>query len=608
MRGLGLVFLCLFALGIMGCGGENVYGNAGSTSSSGGGSPSIASLSLTATVPTLGSSSTESVTLYASVKDSNNRVVEGIDVIFSANGGSLVVTSDTTSASGVAEATLSTANDPRNRTIRVTATAGDQTDYVDIAVVGTAINVNGASSLVLGASTTLTIFLKDSAGAAIPNTALTVSSAKGNSLSASTVTTGSSGQAQVTINGTQAGVDTITVSGLGTSTTFSITVSSDQFSFTAPSATDLDIGVAHTVSVTWTSGGAPVSGQPVNFSATRGTLSAASVNTNGSGVATVTITSNNAGPTVITASTTSGPSTSITREFVAITPDALDLQVDKATVGINGEQATLTAILRDASGNLVKGKTIQFEILEDLSGGSLLNASAVTDSQGKASTVYTSTSVSTAKDGVRIQAKLLGATCPTALCDEQAITVAQSQVFVKLGAGNEINILDEVRYQYPYGVLVTDSGGNPVANTDVVITLIPTYYYRGVWDWQITDPTMWVATHEDQCANEDVDLDGVLDVGEDFNNSLALEPRNVASVETTVKTDQSGFGIMHIVYAKQYGHWVDVKLTASVSVSGTESISSAEFTLPVASNDLTNSVKSPPPAPFGAGACSDPLN
>lgn len=625
MRVLGLILVCVFALSTMGCGGEDAYGtgsssSSSSSSSSGGGSPTVSSLSLLTSKPSLGSSSTDSVTLSAIVKDGNNRLMEGVDVVFSSDGGALDVPSPTTSATGVATAKLSTAGDPRNRTIRITAMAGGQTATVDVPVSGTALTVNGANSLVMGSSTDLTIFLKDSGNTGIPRIPVTVTSAKGNTLSASSVTTESSGQARVTVTGTQDGIDTITVSALGASATFSISVSSDQFSFTAPSASDLNIGVDHAVSVTWNSGGSPVNGQPVNFSATRGTLSATSANTNASGVASITVRSNNAGPTIITASTTSGPSASITREFVATTPATLNLQMDKATIGINGDQATLTAILRDTAGNLVKGKTVRFSILADLSGGSLSNATAITDSQGKASTVYTSTSASTAKDGVKIQAKFddTSVTCPAIpaaddLCDEKSLTVAQSKAFVKLGGGNKIEEHDATRYRYPYSVLVTDAAGNPITGTDVVITLIPTRWYRGSWVWDDVEGTYYADYFPDPdypeggCPNEDVNLDGILQDSEDANDSGSLEPRNVASVETKVSTDQYGFGIMNIVYAKEYGHWADVRLTAAVSVNGTESISSVEFKLPVLAADLKKE-GSPPGlngSPFGSGLCGD---
>lgn len=628
MRVLGLILVCVFALSTMGCGGEDAYGTSSTSSSSSsssssttGGSTSVSSLTLLASTPSMGSSSAGSVTLSAIVKDSNNNLMKDVAVVFSANGGGLEVISPTTTATGVASAKLTTAGDPRNRTIRVEATAGGRTDAVDVSVIGTALTVNGASSLVLGDSTDLTIFLKDSANNGIPDTQVTVSSSSSNTLSSPAVTTGSSGQATVTITGTRGGTDTITVSALGASATFSIVVSSDQFRFTAPTAADLAIGLpAHTVSVEWNSGGSPVNGQPVNFSATRGTLSSSVATTNASGVASVTVSSVNSGPTIITASTASGPTASITKEFVATDPAALNLQMDKATIGINGEQATLTAILRDTTGNLVKGKVIRFSILEDLSGGSLSNSTAVTDSQGKASTVYTSTSASTKKDGVKIQAKLdnPAVTCPISpvandLCDEKSLTVAKNEVFVKLGGGNKMEALDATRYKYPYSVLVTDSAGNAVAGKDVIITLIPTRWYRGRWSWVEADST-YVADYEyngsdpDGCPNEDLDRDGFLDTvpDEDLNDSGFLEPRNVASVETKVTTDQFGFGIMNIVYAKEYGHWVEVDLTATVSVGGTESISTTNFMLPVLAADVKT--EGTPPglngSPFGSGPCS----
>ncbi|WP_455207290.1 Ig-like domain-containing protein [Kaarinaea lacus] len=563
---------------------------------------SVATIQLLTSTPSLGSSPTDSVDISAIVKDTNNNLMSGVDVIFSSNGGDLTVTQSQTSSTGVAAANLTTASDPTNRTITVTATAGNISSSVQIDVTGTIITVSGATSLVFGDSTTLTIFVRDSDGQGLTSQTVNVASAQGNTLSAASVTTDATGRATVNVSGTQGGTDTITISGLGASATFSINVSNDQFTFTAPATTDLDIGTPHTVTVNWVSGGTAVAGSTVTFSATRGTLSSSTAVTDGSGNATVTITSDNAGPSVVTATTTTtGPTASRTVEFIATTPNALDLQADRTTIGPNGEQAALTAVVRDPTNNLVKNQNVVFSIVQDNSGGQISNSTDTTDSQGRASTVYSSTSATTAKDGVVIQAKIEGADCiaTPALCDTVRLTVAQNELFVRLGTGNDISNLD-IRYSYPYTVLVTDSGGNAVANASVVITLIPTIYHTGWLSWSDT-VSAWFVVPKDSCTNEDLNLDGILDQGEDVNNNGTLEPRNVASVAGTVTTDANGFGLFDIVYAKEYALWTNVALTATVGVAGTESAQTVTFRLPASVDDLKD--QSTPPSyrsPFGA--------
>ncbi|WP_455218481.1 Ig-like domain-containing protein, partial [Kaarinaea lacus] len=593
----------------------------------------VASIQLLTSTPSLGSSPTDSVDISAIVKDTNNNLMSGIDVIFSSDGGDLTVTQSSTSSTGVASANLTTASDPTNRTITVTATAGTVSTTVQIAVTGTIITVSGATSLVFGDTTTLTIFVRDSDGQGLVSQMVNVASAQGNTLSAASVTTDASGRATVDVTGTQGGTDTITVSGLGASATFSINVSNDQFTYSAPTATDLDIGTDHTVTVNWSSGGNPVVGSTVTFSATRGTLSASTATTNASGDATITINSDNAGPSVITATTTpTGPTASLSIEFVATTANALDLQADRTTIGPNGEQAALTAVVRDPTNNLVKNMNVLFSIVKDNSGGQISNSTDTTDSQGRASTIYTSTSATTAKDGITIQAKVDGADCVAtpALCDTVNLTVAQNELFVKLGTGNKIEDA-EIQYLYPYTVLVTDAGGNAVANTDVVLTLIPTIYHTGWLSWSETN-SIWYVVPNTSCGNEDLNLDGILDLGEDLNgnglldagedannngvldasedlnNNGTLEPRNVASVVGTITTDANGFGLFDIVYAKEYALWVNVALTATVGVAGTESSQTVMFRLPASVDDLKDE-NSPPSyrSPFGAMTTCDEI-
>ena len=71
----------------------------------------------------------------------------------------------------------------------------------------------------------------------------------------------------------------------------------------------------------------------------------------------------------------------------ADTPNSIDAQANPFTIG-PAEQSTITAVVRDASNNLVKNAVVLFD-LQDVTGGQLSVASSVTDSQGRAQTFYT---------------------------------------------------------------------------------------------------------------------------------------------------------------------------------------------------------------------------
>ena len=626
---LMLLLLALISFGLSGCGGDDAFSGGGDPDPGTPGAADVASVLLLTSSPSMGTSSTSEVTLTAQVKDANNNLIEGESVIFTANGGALVVDSSTTNASGIATARLSPTGDPSNRTITVSALAGTVSGSVTVTASGTAVSISGENAVVLNDTAVLTISLADSKGAGIPGELLTVTSANGNPISATSLSTDSSGNVSVTLTGSVAGTDTISVSALGgtANQTHAVNVSGDEFTVTLPAA-DLAIGSPHTVTVTWKINNVAVAdGTMINFSSTRGTLSAPSATTT-AGVATVTVASATAGPVSVTASS-SGPTASVAGEFVATLPETLNIQAEKTTMGPDGEQNTITAVVRDLAGNFVKNIPIRFTIVQDTSGGSISNATAVTDSLGRATTVYTSTAATTAKDGLVIRAEVEGTPAKN---DSVAITVGRSELFVRLGTGNKIVILDETRYVKTFNVLVTDAGGSAVANTSVTVTLVPKNYWKGervslVVD--VTDPLNpinsgpmvvnypWVAVAGQplatECPNEDElvpggELNGVIDFGEDVNNSTKLEPGNVASVPGTVTTDETGFALINITYAKDFASWTEVELKVSAQVAGSEGGDDAIFILPVAAADITDPTteSAGESSPFGVvGDCAN---
>ncbi|HEB92965.1 MAG TPA: hypothetical protein ENI94_05765 [Gammaproteobacteria bacterium] len=618
-RALTLFLMAGFGLVLSGCGGDDVFLTP-PEGPGGGADPkasSVASVILLASTPTLGSASDSEVDLTVLVKDANNAMMEGETVVFSSSGGGVQGNPGTTNSAGIATAKLFASGDPTNRNLTVSASVGNISDSIVVAVTGSIVSISGESSVVLGNSIDLTVFLKDSAGNAVSGKEVSVSSAKGNTLSSNSLVTGISGNATVSLTGVVPGVDTITVSGLGEVATYTVSVSPDQFSVSLP-AGDLDISAPHTVAVEWQQNGNPVpDGQTVAFSTTRGTLSSPTAATS-AGLASVTLTSDTIGPVEVTA-VTSSATASVVSEFVATIPASINLQAASATIGPDGQEARLTAIVRDINNNVVKDVVIRFSIEKDTSGGSISNATDRTDSQGSASTVYTSTSATTAKDGVVIKAEVES---NPALTDSVAITVAQSELFVRLGTSHLMSALDVTRYEKPYTVLVADAAGNAVANVDVVVTLIPTYYWKGIRVPSLNPDTgeaeaPWVADHSAGCKNEDnlvseTALNGQLDPDEDESKDGLLTPGNVAVVQAVdgkVTTDDTGFAEIKIMYAKNYASWTRFKLRASAQVSGTEGFDEAEFTLPVLLADV-NSLESTPPgavSPFGSSnTCGNP--
>ena len=557
--------------------------------------PVVARVTLLAASTQLQSGDDSGVQIMAIVRDENNILLADQPVEFGVaqgSDGALTVTQFTTDETGTATAVLTTGGNEQNRTITVNATSSEVSDTLDVNVVGTALTVSGTSSMVNGDDATLTLTLKDSFGDGLAGETFNVTSSSGNTLSAATLTADGSGQAQVVITAVVPGSDTITVTSLGETETHAITVSSDTFDLDAGGA-DLTLDTPHTVNLLWEISGVGQNGT-VNLSSTRGALSVSSV-TVVNGAASFTISSANAGPALITATDSNGTaSTTESIEFVATNPQMIELQSNLSTIGVGGEQATLTATVYDAlqNGNRVKNQRVTFNIVQDTGGGTISVGEGITDSQGQVSTVFTSGGSPSSKDGVIISATVAN----TAITNQVTLTVGQRALFIDLGTGNSIEESNDVQYSKEYSVLVTDASGGPVANQEVTLSVLPVKFFKGWYEWggEFWYPDYTIdATSE--CVNEDLDSDGILGPTEDVNGNGKLDPGNAATVVPgKVTTDESGFAQFAVEYQQDKASWVEVRLEARATVGGTESIDSVQFILSGAASDFSDEAVAPP--------------
>jgi hypothetical protein len=554
--------------------------------------------------PQITSDGSKPATITALVRDANNNFVSGVAITFKSTSGGLTVVNGTTDTNGAATATLSAASDPTNRTITVTASAGQTSATLDVPVVGTALSVTGAPSLVIGSQGTYNVSLTDSSGKPIAGQSVALTSSAGNTLSAASVTTDVSGHATLQLTATKAGTDTLTAKTLGLTATQTVVVSGQSFVFTSPAAnTKVDLGASLTLIVNWKSTGTPQVGQIVNFASTRGALAPASVVTDASGNATVHISSTTSGPAIISATGT-GVTATLAVDFVATNPTALDLQANPATIAIQG-QSTLSAIVRDLANNLVEGQTVSFQ-LTDITGGSLSVASAQTDIQGRAQTVYTASSAPSASNGVTVTAIVQG---KPAVTGSATLTVGGQTVFLSLGTGVKLQEnAPATQFTMPWVLQAVDSAGNPVNNVPVTLTIHSVSYYKGTW---VATGSDWVWTPKSPaCANEDVNLNGVLDPGEDFNGNHKLDPGEVAVTTVgTVTTAADGSATFGVEYPEDHAAWVVVNLTATANVQGTQASTNSIFQLPMLSTYVTAAPSAIPGevSPYGVNvSCANP--
>nr|CAA6830818.1 MAG: Unknown protein [uncultured Thiotrichaceae bacterium] len=584
----------------------------------------IADLEIAVSSRQLASDGSDPVIISAVVKDSFNNILKDVDVKFAVDNGGTIEPDDgnatvATSVDGVSAvsggsavktAKLKPGYRRDNRDLLVTVTAGNEERTIEVAVVGTIVKLNGPENVLVNSTGNYSVVLTDSGNEPLTHQVLSVVSANGNTVTPESdqgLSTDQDGKVVFDMTAHVSGVDTLTVSALGASATQNVTISGNDFSLSSANQ-EINLGSDEVVDLVWTRDGVPQANKVIYLSATRGVV-ANSVTTDVNGKASFTLSSATAGGVVLTAvENGSGLNATMVREFVATTPNYLSAQSEQSNISPEG-QATILAIVRDAAYNPVKNQKVKFNIVYDTVNGSLSSPTATTDSLGRASVVYTAGNASSARDGVEIQATLQND--PTIV---DAIKLSVGDRAVQLVLGHDENMAEDgVFYKKTFGIIVTDSAGNPVANKAVDFTLMPIGYYKGVMscpaDAGAVTPWYWTPTV--YCPSEDLNDNAYLDEGEDFNGNGSLDPTHTATITNKkAVTDSEGKANVEVIYHQSHAYWSKLRLSASTSVEGTEYIESLEFVLNILKEDSDKCLTEPTPArisPYGiANQCESP--
>jgi hypothetical protein len=157
-------------------------------------------------------------------------------------------------------------------------------------------------------------------------------------------------------------------------------------------------------------------------------------------------------------------------QFVAVAPATLVLQANPAAVAPNrsgsSNQATVEALVRDAAGNAVANRQVNFTTLQDVSNGTLSPGVATTDSNGRAQVQFIPGANTTPAGGVVIQAQVAS----TSIVATTAMTVNAQALFISIGFGNEMSNFDQTTYEKEFTVYVTDVNGVAVGGQSIVLS------------------------------------------------------------------------------------------------------------------------------------------
>ena len=593
--------------------------------------PVVASIEMTATKYSVTTTGTDESTVTVYAKDASGAAMTAANINISTSKGLISAPIVTTDATGKGTFTFTAGSEKTNQVAAITASSGGANKSLPISITGTTLTLTASKTSTQQADPTpivLTGLVRDAGGSAVVGASLTLTSFLGNSFTAVsgsgttlTLTSDATGSISATYNGNILGDDIVTLAGMGVQKTQNIRISNSLFAFEALLPDNVvAIGASRTLTVNWINadGSAHVGGV-VNFTnSSSGSLTLPTV-VDGTGKATVLFTAGlTASPDVVTArSADLTLSAQVTLDVRATTAARIDVQVTPSTiapsVGALTSTATVTATVRDGTNNAVAGKIVNFRLLSGPGGGEYVSpGSAVTNAGGEATTTFYGGSSTSGQDGVVIEATVDGKTNTTTL------TIGQVAAQISIGTTNKISKKTvgglEVGYELPFSVTVIDSNSNAVPGATVYLGLYPVRFYTGTVALGKTG----------KFANEDLNRNSFLDTGEDgavgeypvggplavwdngsegqaatLNSSTPgngnLDPTAVASIPLFITTDATGMGAFKVTYAKSYGNWVDVEITASTQiVGGSGSSASLVSPLKVMDGDIPY-----PDSPFG---------
>lgn len=612
--------------------------------------PVPSAVSLSATLTSINSDNSNTTTVTAIVVDTSNAVISGATVTFSADTGILSAATATTDAAGKAVVTFSSGTtNPANRTATITATSGQRTATLPIALTGSTIDLvaTGTSLVAGGAATNLTVTVKNASAVPVVGAAVTVSSAGSGTLAITPIngTTNANGQFIAAISGTAAGTATVTVSALGATRTIAYVIASGTSAFSIVNPASDIVGTSLTVPQVITVQ-APAPTTSVVFATSFGKLDGvaqssitkpvvngqasvslgAATDSQGQGIAglaNVLVYDASTGPTGSRSDTLAVAFTSATATKITIQSQPT---VVAPNIGGTAGVSTLTATVTDALNNPVGSAAVVFQILTPTGGGESVSPVVVTTANipgqgvalGQARTTFTAGSLPSGARGVQVRATVVGTNVSTEQVYPSAVDVTPSGPDASIVIGGTAGSITIGRssvtqdtnngttYTLPISVLVADSNGNPVVNSTVSLSAWPIAYRVGIARCALTAPSDPV--QDAYYFNEDLNENLILDANEDgqripygpnvvpaqsptTNPQLrdgALTPANssAGTLPSTVTTGPSGVATFNLVYTKSNALIIIDRIRASTLVQGTETVGEVRFLLPALLSDI----------------------
>ena len=416
----------------------------------------------------------------------------------------------------------------------------------------------------------------------------------------------------------------------------SVTGTTLTLSASPPTAIDANTAVAISASVA-DAAKLPLSGVVVSFVTSGGTLSSGFAATNAAGVATVTLTGVTADVTVNASGGNVAATVAVKAGSTAVPPPEpagvlikdLTIQVNPSVIAPNAgaSEASFAQLDVRVTGDVGAGvgipvvnAPVRFRIASTPAFGKLsvdtTAAPVLTSSGGSATARFIAGGATTGADQIVICASVDngpamlpngGAPCNA---NEKAVklTISNEPLFVLISTNNEIAKVDNnLNYEKPFSLYVTDAAGKAVAGATVSVRLLPLFYYKG----GTTPATPHLPVYTAKCPNEDTNFNGVLDSGDNNqNNDAKLWPGQAAAFALSANgvTDSTGFVILKLKFGQRYAFWAEYQIEGRAATAGSERLNTLDYVLSAAQADV-DATATPGFAlsPYGqAAVCTDP--
>ncbi len=592
--------------------------------------PAARSFSLTTSQPSVLTDNSNSATITATVLDADNVPIEDVTINFNATGGQLSAARAVTDENGQAQVTFSAGNvDRRNQIVTITATINEEmAKSIPILIRGNTVSLStDTRNLEIGGDneSELTITVRDASEEPIydapviitsdPREALRWEPEEGygscpvNETGELVCRTDVNGTLRINVHGNQVGEEVqLVVESLGARAQEEYSISSigEAFRIIVPETDPVALGIGQDLIVTIN---APTQ-QRVYFSTTFGHWKGGTVAA-GETPQVIEVSVANQQASAILTATQAGIATVqvsdaadvLTFDLLTVAVSApsdqaakLTLQASSSVVAPtfdpeNRNIVDLKAVVKNANDQVVGGAAVAFSLQNTTGGGEFISPVVVlSDSFGIARATFTSGSLSSGAEGVRVIAKVVGK--PT-ISDNINIIIGGTAGSVIIGQSTVIeSVNSETAYELTMSVLVTDANGNPVPNAKVTLGTWPVQYATGFWASCINGQGCCI-NRIDVLDNEDENRNLILDPGEDDDNDGRLTPPSTAAgslFPSTVTTGENGVAEFDLVYVKESAGWIRDQITATTTVAGSETQSTYTFWLPWAASDSQSCV------------------